>query len=124
MATREDLNTVTGSDQPPRPGQPAPARPRPDPPRESAAALRLGLLGQSLLLLLASMAGAYLAAAWICAVSVVGLGAGIPLTLSATVPVRWFADLHRRWAAGRLGVPAVPAGASRPMVGAGVGDPA
>jgi len=39
---------------------------------------------------------------------VVGLGAGIPLTLVATVPVRWFAGLHRRWAAARLGVP-VPA---------------
>src|SRR6185437_16655770 len=105
MATREDLNTVTGSDQPLRPYQPSHARPGPSRPRESAVALRLGLLGQSLLLAAASTAGAYLAAAWICAVAVVGLGAGIPLTLVATVLVRWFAGLHRRWAAARLGMP-------------------
>ena len=99
MTSREDLNTVTG------PYEPTHARPEPGRPRESAAALRLRLLGESLLLAVASEAGLYLAVAWICAVSVVGVGAGIPLTLFATVLVRWFADLPRRWAAGRLGVP-------------------
>ena len=47
------------------------------------------------------MAGVYLAVAWICAVALAGLIAGLPLT----VLVRWFAGLHRRWAAARLGVP-------------------
>ena len=99
VATREDLKIVTG------PYQPAHARPGPDRRRESAAALRLSLLGQSLLLAVASEAGLYLAVAWICALSVAGVAAGIPLTLLATVLVRWFAGLHRRWAEGLLGVP-------------------
>ena len=37
--------------------------------------------------------------------SLVVLGVGIPLTLLATALVRWFADLHRQWAAERLGEP-------------------
>jgi signal transduction histidine kinase len=124
MAIRENLNTVTGFDQL------TPGRHRYDRPRESAVALRLGLLGQSLLLGVASTAGACLAAAWICAVSVVGLGAGIPLTLFATILVRWFAGLHRRWAAGQLGVPVprpyrpTPAGGWLVRVGTILRDPA
>jgi signal transduction histidine kinase len=78
----------------------------------------------------ASTAGACLAAAWICAVSVVGLGAGIPLTLFTAFLVRWFAGLHRRWAAGRLGVPVprpyrpAPPGGWLPRMGTVLRDPA
>ncbi|HEX3790663.1 MAG TPA: sensor domain-containing protein [Pseudonocardiaceae bacterium] len=109
---------MTGSGQPSWPAPPALARPRHGlPPRRSAVALRLGLLGQSLLLAVASTAGACLAAAWICALSVIGLGAGIPLTLVATVLVRWFAGLHRRWAAARLGVPVAVPYRSAPAAG-------
>jgi hypothetical protein len=109
---------VTGSGQPSWPAPPTLAQPRHGPPpRESAVALRLGLLGQSLLLALASTAGACLAAAWSCALSVIGLGAGIPLTLVATVLVRWFAGLHRRWAAARLGVPVAVPYRSAPAAG-------
>jgi signal transduction histidine kinase len=99
MTTREDLDTVTG------PYEPTHARSEPGRPRESAAAQRLRLLGESLLLAAASEAGLGLAVAWICALLVTGAAVGIPLTLFATVLVRWFAGLHRRWAAGRLGVP-------------------
>ena len=123
----EDLSTVTGSDQPPRPYQPSHARPGPGRPRESAVALRLGLLGQSLLLAVASTAGAYLAAAWICAVVVLGIGAGIPLTLLATVPgavVRRPAPALGGSPARRAGARAVPAGAGRRVAGADGGDPA
>jgi signal transduction histidine kinase len=100
------------------------------PARASAVVLRLSLLGQSLLLGVASAAGACLAAAWICAVSVVGLGAGIPLTLFAAVLTRWFAGLHRRWAAGRLGLPVprpyqpAPGGGWLARTGAILRDPA
>jgi len=100
-ATREDLSTVTGSDQLSPPAGPAPARSRPGQPAGSAVALRLGLLGQSVLLVVASMGGACLATVWIFTLPF----AGTPLTLGATAPVRWFADRHRRWAAGRLGAP-------------------
>ncbi|GHH39160.1 sensor histidine kinase [Lentzea cavernae] len=68
-------------------------------------ALRLRRLGWSLVLLLGAAAGAALATVWLTSTSLIVLGAGIPLTLLATVLVRWFADLHRGWAADRLGEP-------------------
>ncbi|MGC5567993.1 sensor histidine kinase [Streptomyces sp. FR-108] len=68
-------------------------------------ALRVGLLGRSLVLLLGAVLGFGLLTFWITSVAVVALGVGIPLTLLATVLVRWFADLHRQWAADRLGEP-------------------
>ncbi|WP_439664695.1 sensor histidine kinase [Lentzea sp. HUAS TT2] len=67
--------------------------------------VRLRQLGWSLVLLLGAAAGASLATLWITSTSVIVLGAGIPLTLLATVLVRWFADLHRQWAGDRLGEP-------------------
>jgi len=71
----------------------------------SGPALRISLLGWSLVLTAGAVLGFGLATAWITSVSLIVLGAGIPLTLLATVLVRWFADLHRRWAADRLGEP-------------------
>ncbi|WP_328497888.1 sensor histidine kinase [Streptomyces sp. NBC_00414] len=68
-------------------------------------ALRMNLLGWSLVLLLGSLLGFGLATLWITSVSLVALGVGIPLALLSTVLVRWFADLHRQWAADRLGEP-------------------
>jgi signal transduction histidine kinase len=73
--------------------------------RRSGVALRFSLLGWSFVLLLALVLGAGLLSLWIAAVSVVAVGVGIPLTLLSTVLVRWFADLHRQWAADRLGEP-------------------
>lgn len=67
--------------------------------------LRLRQLGWALMLVLGSAAGATLATVWITSIPVVALGAGIPLTLLATLLIRWFADMHRRWAADRLGEP-------------------
>lgn len=72
----------------------------------AALALRISLLGWSLVLLLGAIMGFVLGTVWITSVSIVALGLGIPLTLLATVLVRWFADLHRQWAADRLGEPA------------------
>ncbi|MGH3250283.1 MAG: sensor histidine kinase [Trebonia sp.] len=92
---------MTGSDQPPA----AVPAPRSVPALRSGLAVRFRLLGWSVLLALGSMAGAGLLALWICALTVVGVGAGIPLTILSTASVRWFADSHRRWAAHRLGVP-------------------
>lgn len=71
----------------------------------SALALRMHLLGGSAGLLLGAVAAAVLATLWLTSVPFVALGAGIPLVLLATGLVRWFADLHRRWAADRLGEP-------------------
>ncbi|WP_406489191.1 sensor histidine kinase [Streptomyces phaeochromogenes] len=68
-------------------------------------ALRMTLLGWSLVLLLGAVLGFGLATLWITSVAVVALGVGIPLALLSTVLVRWFADLHRQWAADRLGEP-------------------
>ncbi|WP_234540620.1 sensor histidine kinase [Streptomyces shenzhenensis] len=65
----------------------------------------MGLLGWSLVLLLGAALGFGLATLWITSVALVALGVTIPLTLLATVLVRWFADLHRQWAADRLGEP-------------------
>ncbi|MFD4639472.1 sensor histidine kinase [Lentzea sp. NPDC058436] len=67
--------------------------------------LRLNQVAWSLVMLLGAAAGAALATVWITSVPLVVLGAGIPLTLLTTVVVRWFADLHRGWAADRLGEP-------------------
>ncbi|MEV6633760.1 sensor domain-containing protein [Actinoplanes sp. NPDC051470] len=92
--------------------------------------LRMSLLGGSVALLAGSVVGAGLATLWITSVPSVALGAGIPLTLLATVLVRWFADLHRRWAADRLGEPVprpyipAPDGGWLPRLGAIVRDPA
>ncbi|MGI5499113.1 sensor histidine kinase [Lentzea sp. CA-135723] len=66
---------------------------------------RLQQLGWSLVLLLGAAVGAALATLWLTSIPFIALGAGIPLTLLATVLVRWFADLHRGWAADRLGTP-------------------
>ncbi len=71
----------------------------------SGLALRVSLLGWSLVLLLGAVLGAALLTLWITSVPAVALGVGIPLTLLSTALVRWFADLHRRWAADRLGEP-------------------
>ncbi len=68
-------------------------------------ALRMGLLGWSLVLLLGSVLGFGLLTLWTTSVTVVALGVGLPLTLLSTVLVRRLADLHRRWAADRLGEP-------------------
>lgn len=84
------------------PGEPVPRRGRA---LRLGMALRLSQLGWALVLVLGSAAGATLATVWITSISVVALGAGIPLTLLATLLVRWFADMHRRWAADRLGEP-------------------
>ncbi|MFJ8941484.1 sensor histidine kinase [Streptomyces sp. NPDC102365] len=67
--------------------------------------LRMGLLGRSLVLLPGAVLGFGLLTFWLTSVAAVALGVGIPLTLLATVLVRWFADLHRQWAADRLGEP-------------------
>ncbi|MEV7427201.1 sensor histidine kinase [Streptomyces sp. NPDC091212] len=94
-------------DGPPSGTRPVPGGPVPHsgPAPRSGLALRVSLLGWSLVLLLGAALGAALATLWITSLSLVALGAGIPLTLLATVLVRWFADLHRRWAADRLGEP-------------------
>lgn len=84
------------------PGDPVPRRGRA--PRSEMAS-RLSRLGSALMLVVGSAAGATLATFWITSISVIALGVGIPLTLLATLLVRWFADMHRRWAADRLGEP-------------------
>lgn len=108
------------------PGGPSPSRERSGPgpvahsgpaPR-SALALRMSLLGWSLVLLTGSVLGAVLATVWITSMSIAAFGVGIPLILLTTALVRWFADLHRQWAADRLGVP-VPAHPYQPTPDAG-----
>lgn len=71
----------------------------------SGLALRVSLLGWSLVLLLGAILGAGLLTLWVTSVTAVALGVGIPLALLSTVLVRWLADLHRQWAADRLGEP-------------------
>lgn len=68
-------------------------------------AVRMELLGWSLVLLLGSVAASVLLLLWGMAVGLVPLGAGLPVALFATVLVRWFADRHRRWAGRWLGEP-------------------
>ncbi|MGW5256474.1 sensor histidine kinase [Streptomyces sp. NPDC004012] len=65
----------------------------------------VGLLGRSLLLPLASVAGAVLGCLWIAAVALVPFGLGVPMTLFLTIAVRWFADRHRSWVGHQLGTP-------------------
>jgi signal transduction histidine kinase len=67
--------------------------------------LRVELLGWSLLLLLASAGAFGLLVLWSMAAGLVLMGAGLPVTLLATVLVRWFADRHRAWAARWVGKP-------------------
>ncbi|QFZ71935.1 sensor histidine kinase [Streptomyces fagopyri] len=67
--------------------------------------LRIGLLGWSLLLLLGGLLGFGLLTLWTTSLTVVALGVGVPLVLVSTAMVRWFADLHRQWAADQLSEP-------------------
>ncbi|MER6571668.1 sensor domain-containing protein [Streptomyces sp. NPDC001093] len=62
-------------------------------------------LGRSVLLPLASVAGAVLGCLWLAAVALIPFGLGVPMTLLVTVPVRWFAERHRSWAGRQLGTP-------------------
>lgn len=66
---------------------------------------RVELLGWSLVLLVASAAAFALLMLWSMAAGLVLMGAGLPVTLLATVLVRWFANRHREWAGQRLGEP-------------------
>jgi signal transduction histidine kinase len=85
--------------------QPAPgAIPLPGGGLRAGLVLRLELLGWSLVLLLASVAAFALLTLWSTALGLVLVGAGLPLTLLATVLVRWLADRHREWAEQRIGV--------------------
>ncbi|MFJ6216164.1 sensor histidine kinase [Streptomyces sp. NPDC092296] len=67
--------------------------------------LRVELLGWSLVLLLASAVAFGLLVLWSTAAGLVLMGAGLPVTLLATVLVRWFTDRHRAWAGRWLGEP-------------------
>ncbi|MFJ5304410.1 sensor histidine kinase [Streptomyces sp. NPDC088350] len=80
-------------------------RPAPGVTPRAGLALRVSLLGWSFVLLLGSLLGFGLLTLWTTSLTVVALWVGIPLTLLSTVLVRWFADLHRQWAADRLGEP-------------------
>jgi signal transduction histidine kinase len=77
----------------------------------------MGLLGWSLALSVGSVVGAGLATLWITSVPMIAIGAGIPLTLLSVALARWFADLHRRWAADRLGEPVARPYRAMPDVG-------
>ena len=97
----EDVDVTTSSGEHGTPGEHATPGQRPVP----GLALRFGLLGRSLVLLLGTVFSAGLLTLWIAAVSVVGVGAGVPLILLSTVAVRWLANAHRRRAADQLGMP-------------------
>jgi hypothetical protein len=73
--------------------------------RRAQIGLRFDLLGQSLVLVSASLVGVVLFFLWFTAVALVGIGVGVPATLLLTVLVRWLADRHREWATNRLGKP-------------------
>lgn len=83
----------------PAPGVP-PAGRGPDTGRglRAGLALRIQLLGWSLVLLLGSAAAFALLVLWGTALGLVAIVAGLPVVLLATVLVRWFADRHRGWA--------------------------
>jgi len=87
------------------------ARPAPRAPSASGRgvraglALRVELLGWSALLLLASAVAFALLMLWSMSAVAVLMGVGLPLTLLATVLVRWFADRHRAWAGQWTGEP-------------------
>lgn len=98
---------MTDSRGVPFPDGASPPRERPVAGLRSGLALRMSLLGWSLVLSLGAVVGFALATLWITSVPGVALGVGVPLTLLAAVLVRWLADLHRQWAADRLGKPVV-----------------
>jgi signal transduction histidine kinase len=83
----------------------------------SPVATRLRLLAWSLPMAVAAELCIGLFVLWITSVSVIVVGAGIPLTLLASVGVRWTANRYRTWAGNLLGEPipepylAVPSGA-------------
>ncbi|MFD9653444.1 sensor histidine kinase [Streptomyces mirabilis] len=97
--------THTGERHSPRGTPRSGERPAPGVAQRAGLAPRVSLLGWSLVLLLGAVLGFGLLTLWITSVAVVALWVGIPLTLLSTVLVRWFADLHRQWAADRLGEP-------------------
>ncbi|MDX3761832.1 sensor histidine kinase [Streptomyces sp. AK02-04a] len=97
--------THTGERHFPRGTPQSGERPAPGVAPRAGLAQRVSLLGWSLVLLLGAVLGFGLLTLWITSVTVVVLWVGIPLTLLSTVLVRWFADLHRQWAADRLGEP-------------------
>ncbi|MBK3573016.1 sensor histidine kinase [Streptomyces sp. MBT65] len=97
--------TRTGEHQVPLSAGQLGERPTPGVGRRAAVALRVSLLGWSFVLLLGSVLGFTLLTVWTTSLTVVVFWVGVPLTLLSTVLVRWFADLHRRWAADRLGEP-------------------
>ncbi|MFE2883634.1 sensor histidine kinase [Streptomyces sp. NPDC059272] len=98
--------TYPGEGQVPYEGGKSGKRPASDAAAPRAAlALRVSLLGWSFVLLLGSVLGFGLVTLWTTSLTLMALGVGIPLTLLSTVLVRWFADLHRQWAADRLGEP-------------------
>lgn len=97
--------THTGERHFPRGTPQSGERPAPGVAPRAGLAQRVSLLGWSLVLLLGAALGFGLLTLWITSVTVVVLLVGIPLTLLSTVLVRWFADLHRQWAADRLGEP-------------------
>ncbi|MFI5958789.1 sensor histidine kinase [Cryptosporangium sp. NPDC051539] len=86
----------------------------------SGPALRVNLLGWSVVLLLGAALSFGLLWLWLTAVAVIAVGVGIPLTLLSAALVRWFADLHRQWAADRLGEPVARPYAPTPEGGWGV----
>lgn len=97
--------THPGETQVPYEGGKSGARPASGAAPRGALALRVSLLGWSWVLLLGSVLGLGLLTLWTTSLALMTLGVGIPLTLLSTVLVRWFADLHRQWAADRLGEP-------------------
>ncbi|WP_078849464.1 sensor histidine kinase [Streptomyces sp. NRRL F-5126] len=109
----------------------APDAPRP-PGRGLRArlAVRLELLGRSLVLLLASAVAFALLLLWGTAAGLILMGGGLPVTLLATVAVRWFADRHRAWAGRWTGEPVaspylpIPQGNWLTRIGAVLRDPA
>lgn len=86
----------------PDPQPSSPPAPSPDPRSvrgfRAGLALRTELLGWSVALLPASAAAFALLLLWSMAACLVLMGAGLPVTLLATVLVRRFADRHRTWA--------------------------
>ncbi|WP_081903706.1 sensor histidine kinase [Microbispora rosea] len=86
--------------------QPAPGvTPLPGRGLRAGLVLRVELLGWSLVLLLASAVAFALLTLWSTAAGLVLMGVGLPVTLLATVLVRWFADRHREWAGQWMGEP-------------------
>ena len=97
----ENVRLMTEPDPLPAPG----VTPTPGRGLRAGLVLRVELLGWSLLLLLASAGAFGLLVLWSMAAGLVLMGAGLPVTLLATVLVRWFADRHRAWAGQWVGEP-------------------